>query len=123
MTPEEILKTEFSEAFIKGMKERMLVSYFKYGPVAKGFPHKVHALGSMEERIRLYHETGNTENLMDAANFLMIEFMFPRHPDAHFTATDSDKSPGRLVKGQFTQANNEEAGKSYISPLNKFREK
>lgn len=121
MTPEEILKTEFSEEFVKHMKDRMLMSFFKYGPLEKGFPEKVNALGSMEERIRLYMETGNKEHLTDAANYLMIEFMRPRHPNAHFRATDSDESPGRLVRGKFTQQSNEEAGTVYKSPLKDFR--
>lgn len=52
------------------------------------------AIDSAEERLRLYRETGNTEWLVDLANFAMIEFMHPSHPQAHFRATGSDESPG-----------------------------
>ena len=31
---------------------------------------------------------------MDAANYLMFEFMYPQHPKAHFKATDSKDSSG-----------------------------
>lgn len=94
-SPEDVLKTEFSEPFIAGMKDRMVVSFFKYGPIAAGFPHKVNAVTSLTDRLRKYAETGNTEFLMDAANFAMIEFMHPSHPNAFFEGTDSDQSPGR----------------------------
>lgn len=91
----DILSTEFSEEFVAGMRDRMVVSFYKYGPVAEGFPHKVNAVTSLTDRLRKYAETGNTEFLMDAANFAMIEFMHPAHPNAFFEGTDSDQSPGR----------------------------
>lgn len=94
---DEILGTETSLAFMDGMKDRMLVSFHKYGPVAEAYPHKVDAITSLTDRLRKYAATGNTEFLIDAANFAMIEFMHPRHPEAHFRPTDSDESPGRRV--------------------------
>jgi hypothetical protein len=87
--------TEFSRDFIQGMLNRMAMSWIKYGNVREAYPHRVNALKSLEQRITKYIETGNTEYLMDVANFAMIEFMHPSVPDAHFTATDSDGSPGR----------------------------
>lgn len=104
---EEILRTEFSEEFIAGMRQRMIVSYYKYGPVTQGFPENVDAMASAMQRLRLYARgdtekdipAGNSEYLMDAANFLMIEFMRPRHPEAHFKGTDDDGSPGRIAAG------------------------
>lgn len=75
----------------------MQVSFHKYGPVANAYPHKVNALESLHKRLEKYAETGNTEFLIDAANFAMIEFMFPAHPNAHFRATDSHESPGRAA--------------------------
>jgi hypothetical protein len=90
--------SEFSDEFVRGMKNRMEVSYHKYGPVADAYPHKVDAIESAEARIQKYRETGNTEWLMDSANFLMIEFMRPGHPNAHFRATDSNESGGRFSR-------------------------
>lgn len=86
------LKSQYSERFWSGMKARMEMSYFKYGDVKDA--KNTDALASLTQRINKYRETGNTEFLMDAANFAMIEFMFPKHPSAHFEATDSDQSPG-----------------------------
>lgn len=87
--------TEFSFPFVQGMADRMAVSYAKYGAVKDAYPEKVNALDSLRLRLKKYAETGNTEFLMDAANFAMIEFMHPAHKDAYFKPTDSKESPGR----------------------------
>ncbi len=107
---EQILETEFSDEFIKNMKNRMLVSYYKYGPIKGGYPHRVDAIASLQLRLQKHQETGNTEYLIDAANFAMIEFMLPRHPSAHFQPPDSDGSPGRvgLVTKKSTQYKNKD---------------
>lgn len=125
LTIPEILKTEFSEQFVQGMRDRMVMSFYKYGYVTDAYPEKVDALNSLMMRLEKYAETGNTEFLMDAANFAMIEFMFPRHEAAHFKPTDDDESPGRraLRGGEVDHRNNDEVGKNYVSPLNKFRDK
>lgn len=102
-------ETEFSWAFVQGMANRMAVSFHKYGPVSEGYPAKVSAIDSLLARINAYVETGNTEYMMDAANFAMIEFMHPSLEDAAFLATDSDGSPGRVsVDGETTYERNEE---------------
>lgn len=101
--PAGVPESEFSIPFVQGMDDRMGMSFFKYGLVSEAYPHKVRALrlngetedGSLEQRLARYRETGNTEWLIDVANFAMIEFMHPRHPQAHFRSTDSHESPGR----------------------------
>lgn len=107
--------SEFSNDFVDGMRARMDVSFTKYGPIADAYPHKVNALESMQKRIDRYIETGNTEWLVDAANFLMIEFMLPAHPRAHFKATDSHESPGREGRedGTTAKANDELSDKPW----------
>lgn len=87
--------TEFCPEFVQGMADRMSVSYFKYGKVKDAVPFHVDALGSLKIRIDKYLETGNTEFLMDAANFAMMEFMYPHLENAHYRPTDSDEAPGR----------------------------
>lgn len=121
-SPAEILKTEFSEEFVKGMRDRMVVSYFKYGPVADAYPDKVDAMKSAIARLHNYMDTGNAEWLMDAANFLMIEFMHPKHPTAHFIATSAEQSPGRIThRGLTDHRDNKEVGKNHVSEVSKFR--
>jgi hypothetical protein len=88
--------SEFSDTFVQGMYDRMAVSYWKYGKVADAYPAKVDAIASLHKRLERYAETGNTEWLMDVANFAMIEFMRPRHPQAHFEGTDNDTT-GRVI--------------------------
>jgi len=92
---ESKLKTQYSERFWEGMKARMEMSYFKYGDVKDS--KITDRIASLNQRIEKYQQTGNTEFLMDAANFCMIEFMFPNHPNAFFKTTDSDQSPGRTT--------------------------
>jgi hypothetical protein len=93
--PKAIPASEWSETFEQGRADRMAVSYCKYGAVAEAYPHRVDAIESLKLRLERYLNDGNTEWLMDVANFAMIEFMHPKHARAHFKATDSDASPGR----------------------------
>lgn len=48
------------------------------------------ALKNIELRLHKYRETGNTEFLVDVANFAMIEFMHPSVEGAKFTPTSTD---------------------------------
>lgn len=88
--------SEIQPSFFQKMVDAMAMSFFKYGRVADAYPAKVDALGSLKLRMEKYEATGNTEFLVDVANFAMIEFMKPRHPEAHYKPTDSDESPGRV---------------------------
>ncbi len=96
-------ESEVSHPFLQGMVNRMMVSFHKYGGVAMAYPKRVNAIDSLQQRVDKYADTGNTEFLIDVANFAMIEFMHPAHPHAFFEATDSDQSPGRTTqKGEVT---------------------
>lgn len=88
--------SEYSKNFFQGMINRMGVSFHKYGYIRDGFPKKADAIESLKVRLARYEEDGNTEWLMDVANFAMIEYMHPAHPKAHFDPQDSDTSPGRV---------------------------
>ncbi len=91
MDIKEILKTEYSERFDEIRKNMMATSYYKYGSVKENyFKFKsLDAIGNLEERLKKYKETGNTELLADIANYAMIEFMYPQHEKAHYRPTDS----------------------------------
>lgn len=91
---QDILKDCYSDFFIQGMKNRLIVSHFKYGSAKKTYPELAQALKCIKERIEMYEKTKNTEYLIDAANFCMLEFMYPCIEGAKFEPTDSDKSPG-----------------------------
>jgi len=89
------LSSEYSTRFDELRRNRVETSYFKYGSAKKNFSTgNVNALESMKLCVEKYIDTGNTEFLCDAANYLMFEFMYPQHEKAHFRATDSSESAG-----------------------------
>lgn len=91
--------TEVDRDFLQGMINRMAISYAKYGEVKDAMRgHRVDAMKTAQLCIDAYNQDGNTEHLMDAANYLMMEFMFPQRDDARFEATDSEGSVGRVWK-------------------------
>jgi hypothetical protein len=93
MINEEILSTEYSQEFDTLRKNRMIVSYHKYGPVKVNYSQGyIDAIKSLEMRLQMFKETGNKEYLCDIANFAMIEFMYPKHKNAHFETLDDGKS-------------------------------
>lgn len=90
------LKKEYSEEVDKMRKNRVEVSFYKYGPARINFGEGlVKARNSALMCIEKYDETGNTEYLLDAMNYLMFEFMFPSREDAFFKPTDSSESAGK----------------------------
>lgn len=98
--PKGVPDSEHSLPFIQGMLDRMALSFFKYGAIKKAYPHKINALKCLKARLKKYRDTGNTEWLIDVANWAMIEFLRPRHPGAHFRATEAQESPGRPWDGE-----------------------
>lgn len=91
---ESILRRDFSDEFIEGMKNRIVVSHHKYGWASESYPELLQAYKSIATRLDLYLKTGNREWLMDVANFAMLEYEYPSHPNAHFVSTSSAESPG-----------------------------
>lgn len=89
------LSQEYSEEFDRLRKNRVETSFYKYGPVRKNYKNgNIKAIPSMELCIEKYNKTGNREYLLDAANYLMFEYMYPQHPKAHFRQTPSEESAG-----------------------------
>ena len=91
----DILNKEYSFDFDELRKNRVETSYYKYGSSAINFGRKyVNALGSMTKCVEKYLETHNKEYLLDAANYLMFEYMYPYFDEAYFKATESKDSAG-----------------------------
>lgn len=93
------------------MLDRMATSHYKYGNIDVAYPECAHGIDSARERMYLYDGVvsldiksktktgdGNTEHCLDAANFLIIEFIRPSHPRAHFRPQTSTESPGIKFK-------------------------
>ena len=86
--------TEYSLEFDRLRKNRVEMSYYKYGPAAKNFGEgRVDALETAEMCLEAFKKDHNTEHLVDAANYMMFRFMFPM-PGEFFRATGSEESVG-----------------------------
>ncbi len=82
-------------AALQQMANRMAMSHFKYGNMSDNFPDNAIAADGVRKRMEMYRESGNTENCLDAANYAIIEHLFPSHKKAHFRAQASHESPGQ----------------------------
>jgi hypothetical protein len=91
-------KAELVRTFLQGMINRMTVSHFKYGPLDTKFPHKTTGIDNARRAMDAYLEDQNTEHLIDASNYLMIEWLYPSIDGIHFTPTDSDGSLGYVLR-------------------------
>lgn len=90
------MEREYSTEFDKLRKSRVEVSYFKYGPARDNFGSgRVDAIGSLELCLEKFKKTGNTEYLLDVANYAMFRYMYPL-PGEYFKATDSNESAGTV---------------------------
>lgn len=75
-------------------KQKLDISYYKYGPAGKNFGGgRVDALGSLDKCLIKFNRTKNTEYLEDAINYLLLRILFPM-PGDHYTPTDSNGSAG-----------------------------
>lgn len=91
-----ILQNEYSTEFDKLRQNRVAVSYHKYGATKKNFGEgRVDAIGSLELCLDKFKKTGNTEYLLDVANYAMFRYMYPM-PNEYFKATDSKDSAGTV---------------------------
>ena len=87
---------DYSAEFDKLRQNRVAVSHFKYGPARDNFGSgRVDALATAERCIDAFKRDGNTEHLVDAANYLMFRFMYPM-PGESFRATDDSGSVGTV---------------------------
>ena len=91
---EEILASEYSKEFDIRRKNAILVSYYKYGPSKENFKKgMVDAIGSLKKNLKKFEETGNTEYLVDVANYAMFRYMYPQGNES-YRPTDSNQSAG-----------------------------
>jgi hypothetical protein len=102
--------------FLQAMMNRMSVSYHKYGSFFDMFPERKTGYENCLQRLKKYEETGNTEWLIDAANYIMMEFMAPSHIWAHFRATSSEESPGSvMVDGSIDHGTDGQGGRRILN--------
>lgn len=91
---DDILKTDYSLQFDEKRKALVVQSHYKYGRAGRNFATgNVDAIGSLEKCLAKFKETGNTEYLLDVANYAMFRYMCPQSGE-YFKHTDSDESAG-----------------------------
>lgn len=88
-TLEEVKKMNVDNTFIEHMVNAMVMSAFKYGDV-KPVCGKV-AIENMNKEIEMFMKDGNTEHMVNVANYAMLRYMFPQEGEMYI-GTDSDKS-------------------------------
>lgn len=91
---DDILKTDYSLQFDEKRKALVVQSHYKYGRAGRNFATgNVDAIGSLEKCLAKFKETGNTEYLLDVANYAMFRYMWPQNGE-YFKHTDSNGSAG-----------------------------
>lgn len=91
-------KPSMETVFTQLMLERMHEKKLQYGSLEDRFPNEVHAIDTTIQRLQEYINTGNTAHLVDAANFIMIEFTHPSHPIAHMTPLQPGDTPEQILR-------------------------
>lgn len=89
---DELAKSQMSSRFVQLMTNRMVLGTLRYGRWQdnKNNGVKYDRVGSIRKRLDLFEKTGNSEYLVDIANFAMIEFEVSDHPNLHFAPKDDD---------------------------------
>ncbi len=85
---EELRKTEWNPRFIELMQNRLIMGSFRYYLFRDPRKWTSDLPAGLRKKLAAYEETGNTENLVDIANYALLEFSRPSHPNAHFHADD-----------------------------------
>ncbi len=94
--PDSVPLDQIDIPFLQGMIARMAQGYFKYGHMRRQ-NNRPDNIKCLQMRLDEYCKTHNTEFLMDAANYAMMEFCFPVFSDAYFRVTSENESPGAIV--------------------------
>ena len=95
----QLMESEWSPAFERHMRARLVMGALRYGTLEhkRRSGHKWDLLGAVSRKLERYKQTGNTELLVDAANYLLLEFEVGKHPGKHFSATD-DKDHCKVMR-------------------------
>lgn len=84
------LQHEWSPHFEQLMRNRMMMGCLRYGTLEwkRKHGHAWDLTGAIDRKLEAYRETGNTELLVDIANYCLLEFECGPHPLKHFDVTD-----------------------------------
>lgn len=68
------------------MDARLCMGWLRYGHLNK--KQTIPFMKRLDAKLALYKQTGNTELLVDIANYARLEFRTPMHKHAHFKPVD-----------------------------------
>lgn len=114
--PTSVPSDQKDDQFIQGMLDRMSFGFHNYGHARRAHDRPDN-LKNIDTRITRYKESKNTEFLMDAANYCMMEFMVPSVEGAFFEPTSRDESPGSHVAGRLIK------GKDELNPAHNVKQR
>lgn len=83
---EELYKAQWDIEFEKMMHNRLIMGAIRYGGL--NVDNKYDIIKTMFGKLSKYKDTGNKEFLVDIANYALIEFHNPQHPNAHLESKD-----------------------------------
>ena len=91
-SPLSVLRqTEWGEdiqRFVEMMRNRRIMGAFRYGMEEEPGKYNFDLVAGLQRKVDEYVRTGNSECLIDAANYCHMEFNHPTHPNAHFAPCD-----------------------------------
>jgi hypothetical protein len=76
-------KIKIFRVFTQSMMNRLLVGELRYGSPKK----KQRYLTRLKKEIEHYNSNGNAEQLINIANYCVLEWIAPEHPKHHFDNT------------------------------------
>lgn len=85
----DIHKDQCEDGFCTLMDNRLVMGHLRYGSSSKKRP-QFYYIKRLQTEITHYLQSGNTEYLVNAANYARLEFKKPSHSKAHFHAVDRD---------------------------------
>ena len=85
---ESLVATEWSDTFEMLMRNRLIMGAFRYGTQEQQCDKVIHRIESLRKRLDDYEATGRLEHLIDFAAIAMAEYIHPKHPNAHWQASD-----------------------------------
>lgn len=96
---EALRASQWSRGFEEAMRVRLEMGAFRYGPFRAQGRGTHRNVESAIRRLRRYLRDGNQEDLVDAANLCMVEFVSPgSHPAPHWSPVDDGEEKVEVNK-------------------------
>ena len=76
----KIHKIQIFKMFAQSMLNRLYVGELRYGSPSA----KQKYFSRMDKEMKAYGKTGNAEHLINIANYCVLEWIAPQHPNHHF---------------------------------------